>query len=303
MSAALTYEQLFDPSFLSAVSHWSLGAKRVARGGRHGERLSLDLGPGLEFNDYRAYSPGDDLRAIDWNLYRRLGKVYVRRFDEEQDLPLYVLPDISGSMFHDEGGAPAIVAALRSALALATVGLNHHDSSGLFAFADELETIFRPRAGHTQVVTFARQLAQLAARGGRRPTRLVASLRRFAQFNFRPGLLVVVSDFYDPAGIAALREAFRPIRHRLLLVRIARATDANPPLQGDIRVIDCESGEATDLTVNPALLARYRAAYTAFERDLATFAREREARLITVDTEGDVIAQLSSLFAHGGLRV
>ena len=303
MTATVTFDELFDPVFLTALSRWSLNAKRVAGGGRHGERLSRDLGSGIEFKDYRPYSAGDDLRAIDWNLYRRLGRVFVRLFEVEEDLPIYLMPDVSGSMFLTDGGPPSVIAALRSTLALAAVGLNHHDAAGLFPFSDRLQVIFKPKSGHAQIMTFARHLARLAEPGEHDQTGLVTSLRRLANLNLRRGLLVLVSDFFDPGGAAALREALRPIRHRLLLVQLVRRSDAEPTVQGDVRLTDCESGEAADLTITPKILARYRAAYATFNDELAAIARQRHAQLLKIDVEGDLIAQLSRLFAAGGFRV
>ena len=303
MTATLTFDELFDPAFLTALSRWQLHAKRVSGGGRHGERLSRDLGSGIEFKDYRPYSAGDDLRAIDWNLYRRLGKVFVRLFEEEQDLPIYLVPDVSGSMFLDQAGPPSIIAALRSTRALATVGLNHHDSAGLFTFSDRLEVIFKPKAGQAQIMTFARHLARLAEPGPRDQTHLVTALQRFASLNLRRGLLVLVSDFFDPRGAAALAEALRPIRHRVLLLQLVRPSDADPTVQGDVRLTDCETGEASDLTITPKVLARYRAAYAQFNDALADLARRRQAPLVKIDVEGDIVKQLSLLFADGGFRV
>lgn len=302
MTVPVSFDELFDPVFLTALSRWSLQARRVAGGGRHGERLSRDLGAGIEFKDYRPYSAGDDLRAIDWNLYRRLGKVFVRLFEQEQDLPIYLLPDVSGSMFLADSGPPSLVAALRCTLALATVGLNHHDAAGLFAFADRLQVIFRPRSGQVQILPFARQLARLAAAGPGDGTRLVASLHRLAALNLRRGLLVIVSDFFDPEGVEALRTALRPVRHRLLLIQLVRRTDAEPVVTGDVRLTDCETGDATDLTITPRVLERYRAAYTQFNAALAALARQRQAPLLRIDIEGDLIAQLAPLFQAGGLR-
>jgi uncharacterized protein (DUF58 family) len=303
MTVPVTFDELFDPDFLTALSRWSLNARRVSAGGRHGERLSRDLGSGIEFKDYRPYSAGDDLRAIDWNLYRRLGKVFVRLFEVEEDLPIYLMPDVSSSMFHRDSGPPSVVTALRSTLALAAVGLNHHDAAGLFPFSDRLEVRFKPRSGHAQIMMFARSLAQLAEASGRSQTRLVTSLERLASLNLRRGLLVIVSDFFDPGGTEALREALRPIRHRLLFVQLVRRSDAEPTLQGDVRLTDCESGEAADLTITPKVLARYRAAYAKFNEELAEIARRRHAHLLKIDVEGDLIEQLSQLFNQGGYRI
>ena len=97
--APITESELFDPAFLEAVGRLRLVAHRVARGGRPAEQRSKDMGAGIEFRDFRPYSPGDDFRAIDWNIYRRLGRVFLRLFEELEDLPVYLAPDVSQSLF------------------------------------------------------------------------------------------------------------------------------------------------------------------------------------------------------------
>ena len=98
----LLKEPLFDGEFLDKVQRLRLVARRVAPRGRFAEQASKDRGSGLEFQDYRPYVPGDDLRAIDWNVYRRLGRVFLRLFEELEDLPVYLLPDISGSAWMED---------------------------------------------------------------------------------------------------------------------------------------------------------------------------------------------------------
>ena len=93
---------LFDAAFLDSLQGLRIIARRVPRGGRHADQRSLDLGSGIEFRDFRPYSPGDDFRAIDWNIYRRLGRVFLRLFEELEDLPLYLMPDVSDSMFQED---------------------------------------------------------------------------------------------------------------------------------------------------------------------------------------------------------
>lgn len=300
-SVPITFERLFEPAFLAALSRWSLPVRRVAAGGRHGERLSLEAGAGLEFRDHRPYCPGDDLRAIDWNLFLRLRRVFTRVFDEEQDLPVYLLPDVSGSMFHDGDGPPAIITALRCALALAAAGLCHHDSAALLPFSSRLEVAFQPGGGRARLLPFARRLAALAAAAGGAPTSLGPSLTTAARMNLRRGLLVVISDFFDPGGAAALAAALRPLRHRVLLVQVTRPADAAPAVTGDVRLTDCETGDAADLTVTPGVLARYRAAYLRFNDELAAVARARRAGLLRVDAGAALLPQLARLLGPGGI--
>ena len=126
--AAPTVDEFFDTEFLTALQGFSLWARRIISGGRHAEQLSKDKGAGLEFADYKAYVPGDDTRTIDWNIYRRLGRVVVKVFEERQELPVYLLVDRSSSMYFE--AAPKIGVALKVALALASISLSQHDRRG-----------------------------------------------------------------------------------------------------------------------------------------------------------------------------
>ena len=290
----LAFKELFDPEFLEALHLLRLRARQVAPGGRYAEQKSRDLGHGMEFRDFRPYSPGDDLRSIDWNIYRRLGKVFVKLFEEQQDLPLYLMPDVSASMFMED--KPRIHAALRVALALASISLGQHDSVGLFPFADDLQIKVKSKSGKASVMSFARHLAELEPRD---QTRLSNSIRRFSGMKIRRGLLVIISDFFDPDGIEAVIAALKPVRHRLLLIQLARKSDGAPDLQGDVRLRDCETGEISDITVTPAVLKRYREAYAAFNDQLDALAKSRQAALLRLDVEEDLVAQLSTLFQSG----
>lgn len=296
--SSLTFQQLFDPEFLRSLELFRLSARSVERGGRYAEQKSAELGQGMEFKDFRPYSPGDDLRSIDWNIYQRLDKVFIRLFEEQQNLPLYLMPDTSASMFLEE--QPRIHAALRAALALATVSLNQHDSVGLFPFSDSLKIVVKSKSGKAGVIGFARHLAQLEAG---RATELSSSVRRFSAMNLRRGLLVIISDFFDPGGIETVIAALRRCRHRLLLIQLVRESDADPELQGDVRLRDCESDEVTDVTVTPAVIKRYKKSYADFNDRLSEFAERRQAGRIRLDVEKDVVTQLSSLFDNGRMLV
>jgi uncharacterized protein (DUF58 family) len=301
MSArSIPFDELFDPGFLASLSHLSLAVQRVAAGGRFGERLSKDMGAGFEFRDYRPYSPGDDPRAIDWNIYRRLGRVFLRLYEEQQDLPLYLMPDVSASMYHEP--VPRALAALRCTLALATISLSHHDSTALLPFADQMEVRIKSMSGKASTMAFAQHLARLSPAEGAR-TNLAASVRRMAGMNLRRGLLVIISDFFDPEGLDGLRDALRSVRHRLLFVQLVRPSDAEPVLDGDLRLRDCETGDLAEITITPHLLGRYQDAYGAFTRSLADLVKYFHGGLLRLDVEADLVEQLNTLFESGGMTV
>lgn len=287
-------EELCDARFLAALERLRIVARRVAPRGRFAEQRSRDRGSGLEFKDHRAYAAGDDLRTVDWNVYRRLGKTFLRLFEELEDLPLYLLVDVSESGWFEQ--PPRARAGLRAALALAAISLGQHDPVGVYPFAEDLRVLVRPAAGKNRVLGLAQRLSELQPAGR---TDLARSLATFAALRQREGLVVVISDFFDPAGLDAVTAALGKLRHRLLLVRLKRAEDAEPSVRGDLRLVDCESGASADVSVSPAVLARYRAAYARFEEGLANFALARGAGLLTLDADAEIVPQLERLFAGG----
>lgn len=294
MAAPVTAEDLFDPEFLESLQRLRLVALRVPRGGRFAEQRSAAQGNGIEFQDYRPYSPGDDLRAIDWNIYRRLGKVFLRLFEEMEDLPVYLLPDVSRSMWLEN--PPRAHACLRSAMAFAAISLAQHDKVGVFPFSEEMEVLVPPRSGWSSLPLFAQRMATLEAGGA---TDLTTSLRRFGSMRQRRGLAVVLSDFFDPRGADAVIDALKKVRHSMVLVQLTRASDRDPELQGDLRLRDCESGEAADVTVTPGVVQRYRESYDRFQDTLTRFAQRRGIGMVQVDADQPVVEQLAHLFEGG----
>lgn len=290
-------QSLLDPEFLESVARLRIVARRVARGGRPAEQRSLDLGSGIEFRDFRPYSAGDDLRSIDWNIYRRLGKVFLRLFEEVEDLPLYLMLDNSRSLQVE--AKPRALAAQKIAMALTAIAAGQHDSAGLFPFAEDVEVLMRPRSGKGSLLTVARALTSLEAGGN---TDFRRSFKHFAAMGYRRGLCVIISDFFDPQGLDAVTEAMKQLRHRLLLVQLVRPTDAEPDLKGDLRLVDCETGQGEDVSLTPAVRAAYRRIVGEFNEGLAGFARRRGAGLLRLDCDGDIVAQLATLFEGGVLR-
>jgi uncharacterized protein (DUF58 family) len=292
----LTKEELFDPEFMASVQRLRILARRVARGGRPAEQRSKDLGSGIEFQDFRPYSYGDDFRAIDWNIYRRLGKVFIRLFEEMEDLPVYVAPDISNSLFVED--SPRVLTTLRASLALGAIALNQHDSVGLFPFSDDLRMDLRPASGRGRLTRLASALADLQPNG---QTDFRKAFNTLSHRKLRSGLLVIVSDFFDPNGIEAVLDALRPLRHRLLLLQVTRPEDRTPTLGGDLELLDCETGEVTEVSVTAATRARYTQAYDQFQEGLATVAKSRGCGLLRIDASRSLIPQLAHLCEGGSV--
>ena len=295
---ALDRAAIFDAAFLDSLKHLRIVAGRVPAGGRFAEHRSQDMGGGVDFKDFRPYSPGDDFRSIDWNIYQRLGKVFLRLYEELEDLPLYILTDHSKSLYQEQ--QPRIIPSLRATLALASISLNHHDTVGVFPFSDDVQNRWPPQGGGGKVMLLADRLSTLGPGG---ETNFASSINRFNSYNLRRGLLVIVSDFFDPAGLEEVTNALKSVRHRLLFVQLVRTSDRSPDLSGDCRLVDCESGQAEEVSVTDRLVSRYTEAYDRFQNGLAQFASKRGAGLLQLDVDQPVSPQLAKLFETGSYVV
>ncbi len=277
----------------------SIIARRVAPAGRWAEHRSRDRGQGLEFRDYRPYSPGDEMKSIDWNIYRRLGRVVIRLFEEMEDLPIYLLPDLSQSMWQED--RPRAIVAMKAAIGLASIGLDQHDRVGVFPFGDTLDLSVRPTSGRGRLSLLADALTRIAntSRTQASGTNLSAAAATFRGLGLREGMVVVISDFFDPRGIDVMLAELKRLRHRLLLVAITRTEDRQPTLRGDVRVRDCETAVTQDVSIDDAVLQRYRDAYDRHFDSLRSFVRQRKGGWLEIDADTGVMEQLAALFEAG----
>ncbi|MFO1054674.1 MAG: DUF58 domain-containing protein [Planctomycetota bacterium] len=295
--------KLFDATFLRSLDALRMIARRVPAGGRLAEQPSKARGAGVEFTDVRAYVAGDDIRKIDWNLYQRFDKAFLRLFLHEEDLPVHVLVDESASMALPPIGrsepADKITAALRAVAALSYVAAEHLDRVDLTPFAES------PRAGIRGIsgsASLHRLLAWLNARAAAGRTGLVQALREIGHRRLRRGLLIVVSDFLDPLGPDAVVTALRALPHTLCLVHVAHPGEERPPLSGELELEDSETGERLPLFVDQAALDRYREAYDGHLAALRTIALKRRGHFLSLRTDQPIVPQVASLFEHGVLR-
>ncbi len=285
---------LFSQEFVRAIEPLRIVARQVPAGGRHAEHRSRDLGGGMEFRDFRSYAPGDDLRRVDWNIYRRSGRLFLRLFEETETLPIYVLLDCSDSMFFES--PPRADAARQMAAVIGAVGLNQHDRTGIYPFGADL---VRPlpsiggRQGLPRMLTYLEQLAP----SGR--TDLERSLRRFAALRLRGGLAVVISDLFDHRGVRSVLAGLRALRHRLLVIQVARDADASPSLRGELRLVDCEADIGVDVTITERGIEQYRRTYREYFDELLRYAARRRAAWLRLDADQPVLKQVGGLFVDG----
>jgi uncharacterized protein (DUF58 family) len=289
--SADTRQTFFPPEFLAQLERLSLLSRRAFRGSVKGERRSPRRGHSVEFADYRAYGHGDDLRYVDWNIYGRTDRLHVKLFVDEEDLCLHLLVDASASMGF---GAPSkLDYAVRLAAALGFVGLVNHERVGLGLLRERVAEGWPPTRGRSQILPMMNFLTEVTPGGG---TGLDEGLANYAKRARDPGLVVIVSDLLDPAGYERGVRALLERRFDVHVVHLLDPEEMNPTLGGDLRLIDSETGELRDVTVDAEALRGYRERLRAFLERVETFCRSREIgyhRVVTDQAvEAFVVAQL-----------
>ncbi|MFQ5596155.1 MAG: DUF58 domain-containing protein [Anaerolineae bacterium] len=270
--------RLFDENFLRQLERLTILSKRAMAGEIQGERRSPKRGQSVEFADYRNYTRGDDFRQIDWNVYARLERFFVKLFVEEEDLTVHLLVDTSQSM---DWGAPAkLWYAQRAAAALGYIALANFDRVTVSAFSAGLSQTMQPRRGKQQAFALFDFLATLAVDG---MTDTQASLHRYAQQTPRPGPLMLISDLLDPGwqdGLRALQS--RPFE--ITILHVLSPDEVDPPLEGDLRLIDVETGRPVEVTADFDLLNRYRDNLHHWFEEIRHFCNRRGISYVQVDT-------------------
>jgi uncharacterized protein (DUF58 family) len=260
---------LFDDEFQRKLESLALVSRRVFAGRMRAERRSKKKGSGVEFADHRAYAPGDDFRFVDWNVYRRFGKLLVRLYEEEEDLSIYFIVDCSGSMAF---GTPSkFDQARRLCAALAYVGLANLDRVTVVAAHEHGGSLMPATRGKNRIFKVFQYLEQLEAAG---VTNLAQSLKTFVAQHKRRGLAILISDLYDPqgfeAGINVLRyNKFEP--YVLHMIEPGGGALAQRAILGDINVYDCETGEEREVTVTERMLDEIVAAHREYDSSIQRF--------------------------------
>lgn len=267
-----TLEELIGPELGARLDRLDVFSRKMLAGALPGERRSKRRGRSVEFDDFRNYVPGDDLRHVDWNVYARFDRLFVKLFREEEDLSLTVAVDLSASM--DAGDPNKAVFAARVAMALAYVGLVNQNRVSVAAFGVRgakgeagLKQL-APVRGRTNLRRVSAFLLEHLNSPGGEGANLDASLRGIGRMRNSRGIIVVLSDFLSrepfvrglnalAGGEAGGRDAF--CLHVLAPGELDPGREAERGLIGDLRLTDLETGRGTEVTISPASISRYRA--------------------------------------------
>lgn len=274
---------IFDREFLANLQRLTLSARRPFRGMLKGEKRSPKRGASIEFADFRDYVPGDDFRHVDWTLYARLERLYLKQFEEEEDLFCYVLVDVSRSM--DFGSPSKFATAQRLAAAFAYVALSSLNRVQLCAFSERLGPRVGPKRGKSSILPILDFLAALEPVGA--ASRAGQAMHEFGLATRRRGVVIVLSDFLYPEGWEGGLAELVGRGFEVGCVQILDRAEIDPDLEGDLTLRDAESGEERDVTISPASLRRYRADMEAHVASLRDWCHAHRANYVTAVTEMD----------------
>jgi uncharacterized protein (DUF58 family) len=271
---------VFDEGFLRQLERLGVLMKQPVRGGLKGGRRSVKRGQSVEFADYRDYTLGDDLRQLDWNVYARLERLFVKLFVEEEDVTITFLVDASPSMAF--GRPEKLLFAKRAAAALGYIALAGEDRVVVTALTGRSARRQSGLRGSGRVFRLLANLSTIQPADG--PTDLLASARQAGAMLSGRGVIVLISDLLDPAADRVIRE-LAATGSELIVLHTLSPDELDPQLEGDLRLVDSETGEGIDVTVDLATLDDYRARLAAWQDGLAELARKRRASYVPISTD------------------
>jgi uncharacterized protein (DUF58 family) len=289
---------LLTPQLLRRLEQFQLLAARRAKSSAKGERRSRARGQSVEFADYRNYAHGDDFRYLDWNLYGRLERLFLKLYEEERELPVRIFLDASESMTF---GMPVkfdfarqVVAAIGyvalcgydrvSVIPFPDIPTGSEGDSDLLARSSELAARGAVRAvrGRKSALGFFQNLGQLSARGA---ANLNGALRRGAMEARQAGVAIVLSDFLDPAGYESGLHALVGRGFQVNVVQILAPDELNPGTYGDLRLVDAETGGIQEVTFGRYRLKAYQQTVQNFCQRLREFCQKRGINFFTATSD------------------
>ncbi|GMW01678.1 MAG: hypothetical protein AMXMBFR84_28150 [Candidatus Hydrogenedentota bacterium] len=276
-------EPLFGEDFMDILDYLHLVARKIFSGQMKAERRSKQKGVSVEFADHRPYAPGDDFRFIDWGVFFRTDQLFLKLFEEQEDLYVYLLLDCSGSM--DFGAPYKFHYARRLAAAIGYLGLASMDRVHVVPFssaigrtaADSLR--LRGRGKVFQMLQF------LENRKAAGTTDLTNCLKAFSASKYKRGLALVISDLYDEKGVTEAINQLRFNKFDPYVIHIVSPQEAEPSLLGDLRLFDAETAQFKDVTLTESLLRKYRTVFTGYCDSIERFCRSKEVGYMRCRTD------------------
>ena len=286
---------LLDPEFRKKLDVLDLVARKVRRREQRGERPSRSRGIGTLFADHRSYTPGDDLRYLDWNVYGRLGIPMTKEFETETSLHLVLLLDASASM--DWGSPDKLDQARRLAAAFGYIALRRMDRVTLVVLGESAPP---PRTFHGRAAIRGLFEALDDVRPGG-STDLAGLARAGLGVLRQAGMAILLTDFLDRRGFEGVLRELTGRRLRTLALHVVSPDEEEPPLDGALRLVDREDGDARVIHVTERVRRAYRDAFGRHVRGLEAACVRRRMNYLRVSTSVPFDTPLLGLLRRGGM--
>lgn len=253
-------DSLLSSEFMARLDQLDVMSRKLLAGKMKGERRSKRRGQSVEFADYRNYVIGDDLRFIDWNIYARLDRLFLKLFLEEEDLALYVIVDISKST--DYGDPHKGLYMKKVAAALGYIGLVNYNRVSISAVSNGVVSETGALRGRTKVSQLVNFVSNLKPAGA---GNLAEACRRFALAHRQKGVCVVLSDFFDKGGFENGLRYIAGGKYDLFAVQVLSPQEIDPAqLQGDLKLKDMEDEDLAEVSITQPLMKQYKANLNAY---------------------------------------
>lgn len=283
---------LLDPEYLRKIENLNLLVHGRYHGFMTGKRMTPRSGMSLEFAEYKEYYPGDDLRYVDWNLYGRLGKLFIKSFTREEDLPIYLFLDISQSMAIGE----KLHYSVKLAGSIAYIGLKEFNRLGIFPFASTLTRGIAPRSGHRQIFHVFRFLNEIEPAG---ETSINDSLTRFVRIRRESGLAVIISDMLSDEGFEEGIAQLLYHGYEVVVLHVLSPEDLDPEFDGELKLRDIENRSEMPIYIDGASRRQYLQALSDYRERVQLFCRERNLRYCMISTSDSLEETLFETLREG----
>jgi uncharacterized protein (DUF58 family) len=314
-------DDLLEPALMARLGQLDVSSRKIFAGKLKGERRSKKRGQSVEFADHRPYVVGDDLRHIDWNIYGRLDRLFLKLFLEEEDLSLHVVVDCSTSM--DAGDPNKFLFCQRLAASLAYIGLVNLNRVALSAIGERIDTLsveggagagggapsvssglvstLRDLRGRRRLDDISRYLIGLEPIGG---TRFTDACKKIALTRRGKGVMIVLSDFMVKEGYETGLRLLVGHGYDLFAIQVLSPQEMEPEkggIGGDLRLKDMEDGDTAEVTITAPLLKKYKQTLNAYCNRLHEFCAQRDIVHMTVKSDTPIDTLVLDYLRRRGL--
>jgi len=300
-------KKLLEPLWMAKLERMELVSRKIFRGRMKGERRSSRKGQSVEFADFRNYVAGDDLRFIDWNLFARLDRLYLKLFLEEEDLHVSVLVDDTPSM---KFGSPTkLWKATQIAASLGYIGLCRGDRVSISSFRSTKPAVYRGRVSTARMLVSLTEI-QEASNDALTPPKpksvqpvigMSSAVKTFCLRNTGKGVVVIISDLMDKNGYEAALKMLLAKELDIFLIHLLSPEEFSPTLTGDLKLVDCEDGDTREVSISSPMLARYKQTLAGFIATAKEFCQRRGIAYVSTRSDTPVETLIEQYLRVRGL--